>query len=64
MHLDVTIHICIVIQHPSSACYVKLRVVHAPRMPGIFSRHSGLTIPTASRYARHARAVMHVGIDD
>ena len=52
------------------ARYVKLRVAHAPGMPGPFfppptsketasyrSRHE-------SRHVRHARAVMHVGIDN
>ena len=47
---------------PLTRC-VKLRVAHAPGMPG-FPRHCGLAIPTwhASRHARHTRAVMHAGI--
>ena len=32
--------------HGPLTSYVKLRVVHAPVMPGTFSRHRGLAIPT------------------
>ena len=39
------------------ARYVKLRVVQALGMPGTFSRHCGLAIPTC--IVRDARAVMH-----
>ena len=43
--------------------YVKLRVAHAPGMPGTTSK---VTVSKrsrhASRHVRHARAVMHVGI--
>ena len=48
--------------------YVKLRVVHAPGMPGMFSppptskETSSLWLRHASRHVRDARAVMHVGI--
>ena len=38
--------------------YLKLQVAHAPGMPGTFSP------PHASRHVRHARDVMHVGIDN
>ena len=57
-------------RHGPLTRYVKLRVAHAPGMPGTFpspsksketasyrSRH-------ASRHVRDARAVMHVGIDN
>ena len=40
--------------------YVKLRVAHAPGMPGTFSSPSRSR--HASRHVRHARAVMHAGI--
>ena len=39
--------------------YVKLRVLHAPGMPGPLT---SLLSPHASRHVRHARAVMHVEI--
>ena len=37
--------------------YAKLRVAHAPGMPGTF-----FPSPHQSRHVRHARAVMHAGI--
>ena len=47
--------------------YVKLRVAHAPGMPGLFPRHRLQRPQTASwrsrhasRHVRHTRAVMHV----
>ena len=48
--------------------YVKLRVAHAPRMPGTFSppptskEIASWQSRHASRHVRHARAVMHVWI--
>ena len=48
--------------------YVKLRVVHAPGMPGTFSPSpnskgtDNKRSRNASRHVRHARAVMQVGI--
>ena len=48
--------------------YVKLRVVHAPGMPGTFSppptskETASWRSRHASRHMRHARAVIHVGI--
>ena len=45
--------------HRPLARYVKLRVAHAPGMPGTFS------LPLTSKvttWLRHTRAVMHVGI--
>ena len=50
--------------------YVKLRVVHAPGMPGTFSppptskEIASYRSRRASRHVRHARAVMHVRIDN
>ena len=52
---------------PHDRC-VKLRVAHAPGMPGTFSPPSTSKETAsersrrASRHVRHARAVMHVGI--
>ena len=56
-------YIQITIHGPLSR-YVKLRVAHAPGMPGTFSPRptSKETSRHASRHVRHARAVMHVGI--
>ena len=54
--------------HGPLARYVKLRVTHAPGMPGTFSppptskETAILRSRHASRHVRHARAVMHVGI--
>ena len=44
--------------------YAKLRVTHAPGMPGTFSPPPRISDPdrNASRHVRHARAVMHGGI--
>ena len=48
--------------------YVKLRVAHAPGMPGTFSpsptskETASLRFRHASRHVRHACAVMHAGI--
>ena len=48
--------------------YAKLRVAHAPGMPGTFSppptskETAGQRSQHASRHVRHARAVIHVGI--
>ena len=36
----------IALRHGPLVRYVKLRVAHAPRMPGTFPRHRGLAIPT------------------
>ena len=50
------------------ARYVKLRIAHAPEMPGTFSLSPTSNEKTskrsrhASRHVRDARAVMHVGI--
>ena len=50
------------------ARYTKLRVAHAPGMPGTFSspliskETPSWRYRHASRHVRHARAVMHVGI--
>ena len=50
--------------------YVKLRVSHAPGMPGTFSlpptskEIASYRSRHASRHVRDARAVMHVGIDN
>ena len=49
---------------------IKLRVAHAPGIPGTFSSPPTLKGPTslrsqhASLHVRHTRAVMHVGIAD
>ena len=54
--------------HGPLAWYVKLRVAHAPGMPGVFSppRNSKETTSSrsrhASRHVRYSRAVTHVGI--
>ena len=54
--------------HGPLTIYVKLRVAHAPGMPGTFSPPSTwketASYPSqqASRHVRHASAVMHVGI--
>ena len=48
-----------VFSHGTVTRYAKLRVAHAPGMPGTFPRHCGLAIPHASLHVRHARAVMH-----
>ena len=61
--LCINMSCCLAVQldHGSLARYAKLRVAHAPVMPGTFSppprrsRH-------ASRHVRHARAVMHADI--
>ena len=54
--------------HGSLTKYGKLRVAHAPGMPGMFptppisNETTSLRSRHASRHVRHARAVMHVGI--
>ena len=54
--------------HGPPTRYVKLRVAHAPGMPGTFSpppiskETAGYRSRYASRHVRDARAVMHVGI--
>ena len=53
----------IVLCHGPLARYVNLRVAHAPGVPGTFlPATTGKRPRHASRHARHARAVMHVGI--
>ena len=42
--------------------YVKLRVVHAPRMPRTFSRYRGLAIPTCFTARAWRSAMMHTEI--
>ena len=55
-------------RHGPLARYVKLRVAHAPRMPGTFSppptskETASQRSRHASRHVRDARVVMHVGI--
>ena len=57
-----------IIFHGLLTRYVKLRVVHTPEMPGtifpsLTSKETASYRPRhASRYVRHARAVMYVGI--
>ena len=56
--------------HGHLARYEKLRVAHAPDLPGMFSPSATLNETTryrsryASRHVRDARSVMHVGIDN
>ena len=58
-------------QHGPLARYVKLRVAHAPLMPGTFSppprvsvpdMHHGTCVTHVPWHVRDARAVMHAGI--
>ena len=57
-----------VLSHGPLVRYVKLRVVHAPGMPGTSSlpltwiKTVSYRSRHASRHVRHGRAVMHVGI--
>ena len=57
-------------RHGSLTRYVKLRFAHAPGIPGTFSpsptskKTASYRSRHTSRHVRHARAVMHVGIDN
>ena len=63
-----SIHAMLSITHRPLIRYVKLRIAHAPRMPGTFSppptsKETASKRPRhAWRFVRDARAVMHVGI--
>ena len=48
--------------HVPLASYVKLRVAHAPGMPGKFSPPQRQRPRHASRHVHDVRAVMHAGI--
>ena len=62
-HISFSIIISGACHHGPLARYVKLRIAHAPGMPGTFSpATAGQRSRYASRHVRHARAVMHVGI--
>ena len=64
----VTLHDTYQLKHGPLTRNVKWRVAHAPGMPGTFSPPSTLKETAiqqsrhASRYVRHTRAVIHVGI--
>ena len=51
--------VCDLTYHGPLAKYVRLRVVHAPGMPGRFSRHKRSR--HASRDVRETHAMMHAG---